>query len=47
MEDSKEVLFGLLDGLLSIGKPGTMPDIMLVHQRAEDFVRARMERVRL
>ena len=47
MEDSKEVLFGLLDGLLSIGKPGTMPDIMLVHQRAEDFARARMERVRL
>jgi len=46
-EDSKEVLFGLLDGMLMIGKPGTMPDIMLAHQRAEDFARARMERVRL
>jgi hypothetical protein len=46
VEDPKEVLFGLLDGLLSIGKPGTMPDIMLAHQRAEDFARARMERVR-
>ena len=46
VEDSKEVLFGLLDGLLSIGKPGTMPDIMLVHQRAEDFARVRMQKVR-
>jgi len=47
VEDSKEVLFGLLDGLLSIGKPGTMPDIILAHQRAQDFARVRMERIRL
>jgi hypothetical protein len=40
-------LFGLLDGLLSIGNPGTTPDIMLAHQRAEDFAQARMERIRL